>query len=355
MILVLGSAAQVKGETFDFPSILVEASTGQVLLEHRADDSVPVGSFGPLMVALLTLEQADLGTLPLDVPVAVGPGAMAGGDDAAESPIALSDERAYLLDDLVKALLVAGPANVAIAVAEAIAGSVQNCVAAMNARARRLGMSATRYEGVTTGTTSARDLARLAVAAARHENVLRWTAVTDMPFDEARAVLRNRNRLLGSFPGADGLAVSDGGGKHGIVATAARGNLRLIAVVAGTPRSDERYQAAASLLERGFAGYERVDVIRRGERLMVSIRVDRAERARVTPVAGETLTLIRRRGQAGEVALRYQVASRLEAPLERWQQVGEVVVEEDGVVVGVVPAVLPADVAAAGLLATARQ
>jgi D-alanyl-D-alanine carboxypeptidase (penicillin-binding protein 5/6) len=337
-------------------AILVEASTGQVLFEERADQAIPVGALGQLMIVLLSLEQADLGVLPLDVPVTVGPSATR--DGGGQGLFALRHDRTYVLSELIKAILVAAPENAAVAVGEAISGTVENCVAAMNARAARLGMEATRYTDLNAesgGTTSARDLARLATSLTRYDNVLRWAAAAGIPFDETKIVLRNRNRLVGAFAGADGLATSDSGGAFSIVATALRDNLRLIAVVAGASKSEERYQTAVDMLERGFAGYERLEVVRRGERLNVSIPVENGDIARVLPIAAETMTLIQPRRQAAQLAVRYQMASQLEAPLTRAQQVGEVIIEQDGVILGVVPAILPADVPAVGMLATARR
>lgn len=357
LFIVLGASSPAPAAPSPVPAILVEASTGQVLFEHRADDAVPIGALGQLMVVLLSLEQADLGVLPLDVPVTIGPSATLSGDGAA-NPIALRHDRTYMLRELIKAILVAAPENAAVAVGEAISGTVENCVAGMNARALRLGMNATRFAGLaadSAGTTSVRDLARLAAALTRHDNALRWAAAGGIPFDETNTVLRNRNRLLGAFAGADGLATSDAAGAYSIVATAVRDNLRLIAVVGGASKSETRYEVAVDMLERGFSNYRRLEVVRRGDRLNVSIPVGNGASPRVVPVAGESMTLIQPRRQVAALALRYQVASHLEAPLAQAQQVGEVIVEQDGVIVGVVPAILPADVAAVGLVATARR
>jgi D-alanyl-D-alanine carboxypeptidase (penicillin-binding protein 5/6) len=141
---------------------------------------------------------------------------------------------------------------------------------------------------------------------------------------------------------------------YSIVATATRGNLRLIAVVAGAASSEERYETAFEMLEWGFATFGKLDVVREGERLNVSVGVENGTAARINPVAGASLSLIHRREDTARIALRYQVRSSIAAPLTHGQAVGEVIVEKDGKVIGVVPAVVPADVAAVGLLATAR-
>lgn len=344
------------------PAILIEADTGQVLAESRADQTVGASSLGQLMVVLLSLEQARLGVLPLDVPITIGPSAVNGAGGS--SRIALRDDRTYLLSELVKAILVTSAPEAAIAVGEAISGSVDNCVDAMNARAAALGMTQTRFSGLASdaaapsgpdaiGSTTARDLARLAQALVADENVIRWASVGGIPFDEANTVLRNRNRLVGIFAGADGLATVEDKGHYGIIASAVRGNLRLIAVVLEAPSSEARYELATRLLDWGFGGYERLDVIRRGEGLNVSIRVENGATEYFTPVAGESFSLVQPRDQPNKLVLRYQVPPQVAAPLARQQAVGEVIVEQEGQLIGVVPAVVPNDVRVRSFL-TAR-
>jgi D-alanyl-D-alanine carboxypeptidase (penicillin-binding protein 5/6) len=339
------------------PSILIEATTGQVLSENLADHPVAEGTFGQLMIVLLSLEQAALGVLPIDVPITVGPTASAHGSTE-DSPVVLRRDRTYVLGELIKAILVASSPQAAIAVGEAIAGSAENCVEAMNARAARLSMEDTRFAGPMAGgggTTTARDLARLAQVLALKPEVLRWASVGDLPFAEANTVLRNRNRLVGVLRGADGLAGSDWHGRYGVMATAVRGNLRLVAVVADAATSEARYEAAAKLLEDGFARYARLDVVRRGEPLNVSIRVSNGVSPYVTPVAADSFTLIHPREGGPSLLFRFQLPTELSAPLAEDQDLGEVVVEAEGRVLGVVRAIAPRSIRASGLLAAAGR
>lgn len=356
-------ATPARGASTPVSAILIEASTGQVLAENLADRPVPVSTLGQLMVVLLSLEQASLGVLPLDVPITIGPNATGAAGGAR---IALRDDRTYLLSELIKAILVASAQDAAIAVGEAISGSVDNCLDAMNARAARLGMTQTHFGALAVdrgareqadaaGATTVRDLARLARALVAHENVLRWASVGGIPFDEANTVLRNRNRLVGVFPGIDGLATVEDEGHYGVIASGVRNNLRLIAIVLDAPNSDRRYELATKMLDWGFAGYERVDIVRRGERLNVSIRVENGASEHVTPVAGESFSLIRPREVGNSMVLRYQVPALVSAPLTRQQRVGEVIIEQQGAVVGVVSAVVPNDVGVRSFMTAAGR
>jgi D-alanyl-D-alanine carboxypeptidase (penicillin-binding protein 5/6) len=267
-------------------TILIEADSGQVLREQDADSPRSQGSLSQLMLLLISLEQSALGALPLEVPVTVSQGAVSAVATSGLR-VPLRPDRAYLLSDLLKAVTIAGANDAAVGVAEAIAGSVGAGLELMNARAQRLGMTATHYRGIggikaTAGTapetTTARDLARLAQTLLRQQLVLEWAALSGVPFDQGAVLLRNTNQLLGAFPGADGLQTSSarsatGRASYSIVATARRDNLRLIAVVLDAPDASARYSTAADLLEWGFAQYRRIDVARKGEPLNLPLQV----------------------------------------------------------------------------------
>ena len=384
--LFLACAAMRAAHAADAPSfILIDALTGQTLREENADAIVRSGSLSQLMVLLLTIEEAGMGALPLDVPVTVSATAttsLATSDapprvtqtkhakrvkvappPPASPPLSLRAEKAYILSDLLKAMVLTSSSQAATAVAEAIAGSLPACVELMNARAQRLGMEATHYASVgdgasaDAGATTVRDLARLAHALVQHPVVLEWSSLNGLPFDQGASLLRNVNQLIGTVAGVDGLQVSSTGvGRamsYSIIASAQRGPLRLIAVVAGATSSVNRYKAAAELLEWGFAHYERLEIVRKDEPLNFSIHVNHGSVAEVTPIAGNTFSLLRRRDEEHDLQLRYQLPPLLTAPLKHHQPIGEIIVEEKGQLIGVVPVLNPTKVRSAGMVAAA--
>lgn len=381
--LFLVCAAMRAVHAADAPSvILIDALTGQSLREENADAIVRSGSLSQLMVLLLTLEEAGTGALPLDVPVTVSAAATTSiaaaprgtqtkpakrakvaPPPAPSAPLSLRAEKSYILSDLLKAMVLTSSSQAATAVAEAIAGSVPACVELMNARAQRLGMEATRYASIGDGAaaeadaTTARDLARLAHVLVQHSAVLEWSSLSGLPFDQGASLLRNVNQLIGTVPGVDGLHVSSTGAgramSYSIVASAQRGPLRLLAVVAGAPSSVDRYRAAAELLEWGFTHYERLEIVRKDEPLNFPIHVNHGSVAEVTPIAGNTFSLLRRRDEEHDLQLRYQLPMTLTAPLEHHQPIGEIIVEEKGQLIGVVPVLNPSTVRSAGMVAAA--
>jgi D-alanyl-D-alanine carboxypeptidase (penicillin-binding protein 5/6) len=362
-------------------TILIDALSGQVLQEQNADVAVRSGSLNQLMVLLLSLEEAGMGALPLDAPVTVSASvasstavnhvrvpattrrAKAAAAPAAPPRLSLLSDRAYVLSDLLKAMLLTASNDAAVAVAEAIAGSEAACVELMNARAQRLGMEATRYATIAgdgappADTTTARDLARLAHALVQHAAVLEWSSLNGLPFDQGALLLHNTNQLIGTVAGVDGLLVASANTgrtvSYSIVASAKRGPLRLLAVVAAASSSADRYNAAADLLNWGFAHYERLEIVRKNEPLNFAIHVRHGTVSDVTPVAGKTFSLLRRRDEEHDLQLRYQLPPLLTAPIKRHQQIGEIIVEEKGRLIGVVPVLSATKVRAAGILAAA--
>ncbi len=162
------------------------------------------------------------------------------------------------VDNAIKMLMVKSANDMAVMLAEGIAGSIDNFSQEMTETAHRLGMSETNYvnpNGLPADgqITSARDLAILARALYREfpQYDFYWH-IPAIKF--GRRIMRNYNPLLGRFPGADGMKtgfICASG--FNLVATAKRDNKRLIAVVLGAPSGAARAVKAAEMLESGFA------------------------------------------------------------------------------------------------------
>jgi D-alanyl-D-alanine carboxypeptidase len=161
------------------------------------------------------------------------------------------------VDLALRALIVKSANDVAVMLAEGVAGSEQAFVEEMNATARRLGMTRTRFvnaNGLPAAeqVTTARDLAKLARAIVTDfpEHAHYWS-MPEVRIGNVR--LRSHNGLLKTFDGADGLKtgfICDSG--YNVVASATREGRRLMAVVLGEATGYDRTLRASSLLEYGF-------------------------------------------------------------------------------------------------------
>jgi D-alanyl-D-alanine carboxypeptidase len=233
--------------------LLVDATSGRVLWRHEPELRLPIASVTKMMTALLVAER----TTPQE-PVAITREALA----YTGSGIGLLPKgRRAQAETLLYGLLLPSGNDAAIALAQHVGGSVSRFVRMMNARARALGLSCTRFASpsgiVDRGSWScAPDLALLARELLRVPRLARVVrtplAVMPLPIRGGRVWLANHNPLLAAgYAGADGVKTgyTDAAGRC-FVASARRGRTRLIAVLLGSPDPGKQ---AARLLDAGFA------------------------------------------------------------------------------------------------------
>jgi D-alanyl-D-alanine carboxypeptidase len=165
------------------------------------------------------------------------------------------------LELALRALIIMSANDVAVMLAEAVAGSHEAFVARMNTTAARLGMTRTRFANANglpapEQVTTARDLGRLALALVRdHPDYAHLWALLGVNIGKRH--LPTHNRLLRYYAGADGMKTGftcDSG--YNVVASATRDGHKLIAVVLGETTGLGRAHRAANLLEHGFQKYD---------------------------------------------------------------------------------------------------
>ena len=253
-------------QDFDVPcaaAVLIDEDSGTVLYEKNADERRPVASITKVMTLLLTFEALQAGKIALGdiVPVSEHAYHMGG------SQIWLEPGEQLTLQEMLKAICISSANDAAVAVAEFVAGSEPAFVDTMNARAAALGMTATHFanacgldeEG---HLSSARDVAVMSrEMLLHHPEVREYCTVWMDTLRGGRTQLVNTNKLLKSYPGITGLKTGTTG-KAGvcITASAERDGLRLIAVVLGASSGKERFEAAKTLLDYGFAHYDSAEV-----------------------------------------------------------------------------------------------
>jgi serine-type D-Ala-D-Ala carboxypeptidase (penicillin-binding protein 5/6) len=259
-------------------AILVDLGAGQVLFRKASDRAQPVASLTKIMTALIVLEKEEG---HLDRTIRVDPDAVFGRNDyGGGSTLGLRSRE--LLGS-------ANDAAEALAIEEA--GSVSAFVRRMNARAKALGMTRTRFASPhgldDRGRSSAADLVLLLRTALRdgafRDLIGRRLAVVRSTSARPRRI-QNRNVMLWLYEGASGVKTGfTAGSGFCLIATARRGERELAVVLLGG--RDEVFSDAAALLNHGFAAYERRALVGEGEALG-SVRVRGGE---VPVVAGDGL------------------------------------------------------------------
>lgn len=318
----VGFAASLPPESLSAQAaIVVEARTGRVVYEKNARSRLFPASTTKMATALVALENGRT-----DDVVTIGEDAA--GAEGSAMQIAVGDQIS-LLDLLYGVLMVSGN-DATIAVADHMAGSVENFAALMTKRAQELGALHTNFVN-SSGLpheghySTAYDLSRIAMAA--YENPVFREIVRTQRKEVAcvgsdrRIALENTNLLLEQYPGCDGIKTgyTEAAGEC-LVASAERNGVHLIAIVMNVEK-DRRWEEAASLLDYGF---ERVvsEFARDRHALMGTVRVLRGENYQITVRPKLNLSYPVLDGDAGDFSLRAQLPKVIEAPVRAGQQVG---------------------------------
>jgi D-alanyl-D-alanine carboxypeptidase len=235
------------------PYILVDAATGRVLDHFDARRPWFPASTSKLMTVYVTFRAVASHEITLESTVTISQNAAA----TPPSKMGFRPGTELTLDAALKIMMVKSANDLAVAVAETVAGSVAAFADRMNAEAARLGMSRSHFvnpHGLPDSrqVSSARDMALLAQTLLaefpEYRDYFRVPAI-----QVGDAVMKNFNPLLDRFPGASGMKTgficSSG---FNLVASAKRGDRELIAVVFGEYGGRERAEHAAALLDEGF-------------------------------------------------------------------------------------------------------
>jgi D-alanyl-D-alanine carboxypeptidase (penicillin-binding protein 5/6) len=326
-------------------AVLMDLGAGQILFEESPDVARPVASLTKVMTALLVLEDE---SGRLDRTVRVHPDAVFDrGDYGASSTLGLRSGERVSVRGLLAGLLLGSANDAAEALAIEEEGSVGAFVDAMNAWARSLGMSHTRFASPhgldDRGVSSAADLLVLLRAAREHSTFRRLVsskfAVIRSDSAPPRRI-QNRNVMLWLYAGATGVKTGfTGGAGFCLLATARRGGRELAVVVLGG--ADEVFSDAAALLNHGFAAYELRTLVTEGASLG-SVRIRGGQ---IPVVAGERLEALVRIGESGDVERVLATSPDAAYPPPSGSQVGTLRLSLGGQTLGRVP-VLAADLPA---------
>ncbi len=235
----------------------MDVATGNVLYENEATHPWYPASVTKLMTVYVALSAVRDHQISLDTPLVVSRYAAS----MPPSKMGFRPGTEVTLGNALKMLMVKSPNDIAITIAEGIAGSVPAFAEDMNASAAQLGMRQSHFvnpNGLHNPEhySSARDLAVLARAI-----YLTFPQYADL-FDIGAMrvdgrIIPNHNDMLGRYPGADGMKTGftcDSG--FNLVASATRGNHHYLAVILGAPTPRERMIRTAVLLDRAFAGID---------------------------------------------------------------------------------------------------
>lgn len=267
-ILTLSAMAENASESSDTDwiqsgsAVLMEASTGQIILQKNAEEKMSPASITKIMTLLLIFEELEKGTLKLSDEVTTSAYAKSMGG----SQVFLEEGEVQTVETLIKCIVVASGNDASVAMAEKIAGSETAFVEMMNKKAGELGMKQTHFLdccGLSNDDnhyTSAKDVAIMSRALImNHPQVFEYTRIwmEDIEHVTDRGTstftLSSTNKLLKQYEYTTGLKTgSTDKAKYCFSATAEKNGVSMIAVVMAAPDYKVRFSEAKRLLEYGF-------------------------------------------------------------------------------------------------------
>ena len=330
--------------------LLVDTLSGQTLASAAESERFDPASLTKLMTAYVVF--AALRDHKIDVAQALTPSINA--QKAIGSRMFIEAGKPVLVADLMRGMIIQSGNDASIALAETVGGTEEGFVAMMNAQADRMGLANTRFVN-STGIpapghySSARDLVTLAGALMR-DFPEHYPLYSQREFTFNRIKQGNRNRLLWTDPTVDGMKTgfTEAAG-YCLLASAKRGERRLISVVLGTQSDTARTTESQKLLNFGFQAYETRLLYRKGQ-VVVTPEILKGTRNAV-PLGFERdvwLTLPRERftGLAGVLETRQPFV----APLAAGQKAGIIKITRDNAPVAEYPVVALEEVPVAGFL-----
>ena len=311
--------------------ILIDAKTGQVLIQENADEALTPASLTKIMTSYIAIEEIISGRLTLDTPVHISEKAwrMEG------SKTFVGVDTMVRAEDLLRGIIIQSGNDASVAIAEHIAGSEEAFADMMNQYAEVMGMQQSFFmnaSGLDTelyyNTMSARDLALIArETVIKHKDF--YPIYAEREFTYNGITQSNRNSLLFRDRNVDGLKTgwTDAAG-FCLVASAERDGMRLISVVMGTASTEARAIETQKLFTYGFRYFETHQLYSEGQ-VLTNVPVWSGEQSAVDLGVTEDVFVTIPRGQGENLTAAVDVEEAVTAPLVGGQIMGVVNVTLD--------------------------
>lgn len=323
---------------------LLDTASGQTLAAQNPDEKRDPASLTKLMTAYLVFGALRQKSIMPSQMVAVSERAWR----SEGSRMFIEPRKAVSVDELLKGMIVVSGNDAAHALAELVGGSEAAFVEAMNREAARLGMTNTRFANPTglpaaQQYTSAADMARLAATLIRDYPEY-YPAYAQREFRYHNITQSNRNRLLWTDPNVDGVKTghTEAAGWC-LVASARRGDRRLVSVVLGAASDAARASESQALLNWGFQAFDTVRLYQSGQPIaMLKVWKGSAPEVGAGFLADRYVTLPK--GQAANLKLTLEAQEPLVAPVASGQHLGLVKVGFEGKTLAEFPLIALAEV-----------
>jgi len=327
---VQGAKKEDAGFDGDAPTaILTEASSGSVLFEKNADELRAPSSMMKLMTAEVVFHAVKQGDIKLTDEFHVSENAWRrGGAPAGGSTMFAALNSRIAVDDLLHGAIIQSGNDSCIVLAEGIAGNERAFAEMMTKRARELGLARSTFANSNGlpdpgNKMTVRELATLArYIIQTYPEFYKLFGEKEFTWNKIRQ--QNRNPLLNSLEGADGLKTGytkEGG--YGMVGSAVQNGVRLIVAINGLDDPEDRATEAKKMLEWGFHNFD-VRTVFAADQTVGYAKVFGGDSRSVALASHEPVKVMVQKSGSDKLIARVVYSGPVRAPIEAGQKVGVV-------------------------------
>lgn len=331
IFILSGTNIQVLAETEKLnvnasSAVLIDQKTGQILFQKNMDKKLPPASLTKVLTALVALENCSTDEI-----------AKVSRRSAYQegSSIYLEVGENISLEELLYGILLSSGNDAAVAIAEHVAGSVEDFSYLMNFAAKRIGADNSNFKNPSglpdpNHYSTAYDLALITQRAMNYEKFKEITSVKTMTIswaghDWGRG-LHNHNKMLWNYPGATG-------GKTGytraagrcLITTATRGERSLIAVVLNC--SSDWYEVS-KILDYGFASFKQKTIVEKGDEIL-KIPVEGGEKEFLSLFTSDSIEMLIRKKSSIKIRKEIYYDENIEFPVKKGEILGSLVIYQN--------------------------
>src|ERR1700686_3491155 len=325
---VQGAKKEEGGFDGDAPTaILIEASSGSVLFEKNADELRAPSSMMKLMTAEVVFHAVKQGDVKLtdEYRVSENPWRKGGAPDGGSTMFAAIHSK-ISVDDLLHGAIIQSGNDACMVLAEGIAGNERTFAKMMTKRARELGLTRSTFANSNGlpdpgNKMTVRELATLArYIIQTYPDFYKLFGDKEFTWNKIRQ--QNRNPLLNSLEGADGLKTGytkEGG--YGMVGSAVQNGFRRVVVINRLDDPDDRASEAKKMLEWGFRNFE-ARTLFAAQQPVGYAKVFGGDTRSVKLASPEPIKVMVSKNGGDKLIARVVYNGPVRAPIEAGQQVG---------------------------------
>jgi D-alanyl-D-alanine carboxypeptidase (penicillin-binding protein 5/6) len=337
-------------------ALMMDYETGGVLFSKDGEAPMAPASMAKLMTAAILFEKLKHGELRLEDTFTVSERAwrlsVAGKNESSKMFVSIGSQ--IKVEDLLRGIIVQSGNDACTVVAEHFSGSEEAFSDLMNAQAKKIGLTGSVFKNASglphpDMQVTAHDLAKLAAYLIREfPDHYRFFGEREFTWNGIKQA--NRNLLLGSYPGADGLKTGHTQGSgYGMVASAQQDGRRLILVVNGLGGEAERFAETKRLFDIGFREFRSYALFKAGD-VVGQAEVWAGEMRDVPLAVRQPVKVLMRRASREGLKVQLSYLEPVMPPITRGQELGKLTITAPGVPETVVPVFADADVEAGGLI-----